>query len=86
MPERKYRPVAEYYITEYCGITYPPGTWRTNVPLGEVDTSDYYRLTPAERRYISKPFQPLCDALVILPNEVHLIEAKIREERGKIRT
>jgi len=84
MPKRKYRPVAEYYITEFLALNYPPGTWRTNVPLGDVETELLTELTPAEKRFIGKPFRPICDAVVLLEDEVHLVEAKIRDERGKI--
>jgi len=84
MAQRKYRIVAESYLTEWLGITYPPGTWRTNVSLGEVTTPETVKLTPEERRYITKPLRPVCDAVVLLPDEVHLVEAKIREERGKV--
>ncbi len=84
MPKRKYRSVAEWYLTEWLAITYPPGTWKTNVPLGDVDIEVIQELTPAERRFIGKPFRPIVDAVVLLEDEVHLVEAKIRDERGKI--
>jgi len=41
-------------------------------------------MTEAERRFVGKPLLPVCDAVVLLPDEVHLIEAKVREERGKL--
>ena len=84
MSKRKYRPVAEMYITEWLGITYPPGTWRTNVPLGQAVYPEERHLTPAEIRFITKPLRPVADAVVLLEREVHIIEAKIRDERGKI--
>ena len=84
MPERKYRPVAESYLTEWLGITYPPGTWRTNVALGDVKTPKLMKLTPSEARFVKKPLMPLADAVVLLPDEVHLVECKIRDDRGKI--
>ena len=84
MPERRYRPVAESYLTEWLGITYPPGTWRTNVALGDVKTPELMTLTPAEARFVKQPLRPIADAVVVLPDEVHLVECKIRDDRGKI--
>ena len=84
MARRRYSPVGESYITEWLGITYPPGTWRTNVALGDVKTPEGLRMTPAEQRFVKKPLRPIADAVVILPGEVHLIEAKVRNDRGKI--
>jgi len=84
MAKRLYRPVGESYLTEWLGITYPPGTWRTNVPLGDVEVPETVRLTEAEARFVKKPLRPIADAVVVLRDEVHLVEAKIREDRGKI--
>ena len=84
MKERKYRPVAEAYLTEWLGITYPPGTWRTNVQLGDVKTYNIRVASEAEERFIKKPFRPIADAVVLLPNEVHIVECKVREDRGKL--
>jgi len=84
MQKRKYRIVAESYLTEYLGITYPAGTWRTNVVLGGVSLPETAAMTAAERRFVSQPLRAVCDAVVLLENEVHLIEAKVREERGKL--
>lgn len=84
MAERRYRPVAESYLTEWLGITYPPGTWRTNVPLGDVEVPFEEELTEEERRFVKKPLRPVVDAVVLLQDEVHLVEAKIRDERGKV--
>jgi len=84
MAKRKYRPVAEAYITEWLGITYPPGTWRTNVPFGTVEVPEYLSVTPEELRFMTKGFRPIADAVVFLEDEVHIVEAKIRDERGKV--
>jgi hypothetical protein len=84
MPERKYRVISEWYVSEFCGLNYPPGSWFTNVPLGEAKTYDILGLTEEEKKMITKPFRPVVDALVLLDEEVHLIEAKIRDDRGKI--
>lgn len=84
MSERRYRPVAESYLTEWLGITYPPGTWKTNVALGDVKTPEFLRMTPAEARFVKRSFRPIADAVVVLQDEVHLVECKIRDDRGKI--
>jgi len=84
MAKRKYRIVSESYIVEWLGITYPPGTWATNVPLGEATVPEGIALTEEERRFITKPMRPVADAVVTLPDQVHIIEAKLRDERGKI--
>ena len=84
MTERKYQPVGEAYLTEWLGITYPPGTWRTNVPLGSTKTYNVRVRSEAEARFLTKPFRPIADAVVVLPNEVHIIECKVREDRGKL--
>jgi len=84
MGKRAYRPVSESYLTEYLGITYPPGTWRTSVNLGVPEIPEHLRATPAEQRMIKRSFSGTADAVVFLPNEVHIIEAKVRDDRGKI--
>jgi len=84
MARQPYRPVSESYLLEYLGYTYPPGSYQTNVPLGEAAVPAGMILTDAERRFISKPWQPYADAVVLLPREVVLIECKVRDDRGKL--
>jgi len=84
MRKRAYRPVSEGYLTEWLSVTYPAGTWRTNVNLGAPEIPDHLMITPAERRMIKRSFSAVADAVVILPEEVHIIEAKVRDDRGKI--
>ena len=56
----------------------------TNVRLGTPRPELLARpLTPAEARML-KLFTPRADAVVLLPNEVHIIEAAIRFEPKKI--
>lgn len=84
MAKRKYEIIAESYLTEWLGITYPPGTWRTNVNIGMPAIPEEERLTPAELRAIRRGWTGKADAVVFLPEEVHIVEAKIRDDRGKI--
>jgi len=81
---RKYNILSEQYVTEWLAMKYPVGTWQTNVQLGELDTSQYFVQPTDSEIAATKPWLPECDALVILPDEVHIIEAKIRDDRGKV--
>jgi len=82
MAKRKYRIVHESYLTEWLGITYPPGTWRTNVRLGRVKPPRDKKLTPQERRLLLGAFGAQADAIVILPDKVVIVEAMVRHEPG----
>ena len=79
---RKYRNVHETYLAEYLGVTYPPGTWRTNVRLGKVRAPETERLSPQERRLLLGAFGASADAIVLLPDKVVIIEAMVRHEPG----
>jgi len=79
---RKYRNVHETYLAEYLGITYPPGTWRTNVRLGRVRVPETEKLSPQERRLLLGAFGASADAIVLLPDRVVIIEAMVRHEPG----
>ena len=83
-PTRKYRIVHEPYLIEYLMGTYPPFSWETNVRLG-VPHPELVELaiTPEEERML-KLWTASCDAVVILPEEVHLIECFIRIIPGKL--
>lgn len=86
MPAKKrtYRQVHDSYLIEWLGITYPPGTWRTNVALGQLRPELAEKaLTHEELKYL-RPFLASADAVVILPDEVHIIECMIRHEPGAI--
>lgn len=84
MAKRKYRIVAEEYLTEWLALNFPPGSWKTSVSLGDVQVPDYWTLTPEEKKFIKKPLRPVCDAVIFYEGVVQLVEAKIREERGKL--
>jgi len=82
MASRKYRIVHESYLVEWLGITYPPGTWITNVRLGKVKVPEEQKLTPQERRLLLGAFGASADAIVLLPNKVVIVEAMVRHEPG----
>ncbi|RLI86165.1 MAG: hypothetical protein DRP01_04735 [Archaeoglobales archaeon] len=84
MRKRKYEIVAESYLTEWLGMTYPPGTWTTNVNVGRPVIPPHVKLTKEEEAWIKRAFVAKVDAIVLLPDEVHLVECKIRNDRGKI--
>jgi len=81
---RKYRIVHERMLLEWLMKTYPPGTWSTNVRLG-MPHPEVARvaLTPEEKRMLLITL-PMADAVVILPEQVHIIEALVRPEWWKI--
>ncbi|MHC1623140.1 MAG: hypothetical protein ACXQTR_00945 [Candidatus Methanospirareceae archaeon] len=79
---RKYRIVHESYLAEWLGITYPPGTWRTNVRLGRVKVPEAEKLSPQERRLLLGAFGASADAIVLLPDKVVIVEAMVRHEPG----
>jgi len=81
---RKYRIVHEPMLAEWLLRTYPPGTWRTNVRLGMPHPDILrYAVTPEERRMILITL-PMADAVVVLPDQVHIVEALVRPEWWKI--
>ena len=84
MRRRNYRQMHDDYLVEYLSTHYPPGSWKTNVQLGDALTPPEMILNPAEERFVKKPFRAEADAVVINEKEVHIIEVKIREDRGKI--
>jgi len=81
---RKYRIVHERMLLEWLLRTYPPGTWHTNVRLGMPHPEVLrYAVTPEERRMITITL-PMADAVVTLPDQVHIIECLVRPEWWKI--
>jgi len=80
--QRKNRLVHEPYLVEWLGVTYPPGTWRTNVYLGDKLLAEgLTAVTPRELSLLSK-FAANVDAICLLPFETHLVEAMVRHEPG----
>jgi len=81
---KMYRIVHERMLLEYLLKTYPPGSWRTNVRLG-MPHPEVARvaLTPEETRMLMITL-PMADAVVTLPEEVHILECLVRPEWWKI--
>jgi hypothetical protein len=80
--KRKYRQVHDDYLIEWLGITYPPGTWRTNVRMGDELFARKEGLTEGERLQLLGLLGACADAVVFLPTETHIIEAMVRHEPG----
>lgn len=84
MGTRKYRNVHETYLAEFLGITYPPGTWKTNVRVGKFSDKLYAQLTESERRALLGVFGASADAIVFLKDKTVIIECMIRHEPGAL--
>jgi len=64
-------------ISEYLKENYDGFTFTLNVPLGTV-SEELMREEGYKRALgLSRPFRPIADALVVLPNYLLLIEAKV---------
>jgi len=79
---RRYRIVHEDYLIEWLGSTFPPGTWRTNVRLGDLLIAKEKPISPAERAQLGGMFGASVDAVVVHKGEVILVEAMVRHEPG----
>ena len=66
------RMVAEYLLKNYAAFP-----TRTGVPLGYVDEGLMATAGYQKAILMSRPYRPECDAIVILPNYLVLIEAKV---------
>jgi len=74
---RKSRQVETRMIAEYLKANYPAFPQILNVPLGPV-SEDLMRQEGYKRAIgMARPFRPMADALVILPNYFLLVEAKV---------
>ena len=81
---RRYRIVHEDYLIEWLGSSFPPGTWRTNVRLGDkLIAKEAKALTESERRWLL-PFGASADAVVVNKGEAIIVEAMVRHEPGSI--
>ena len=82
--KRTYRIVHERMLLEWLLKTYPPGSWRTNVRLG-MPAPEIARtaLTPEEKR-MRLITLPMADAVILLPEAVHIVECIVRPEWWKI--
>jgi hypothetical protein len=82
MPRRAYRQVHEVYLIEWLGFMFPPGSWRTNVMLGDKLIAPTLPVDELEKRYITKPLAASADAIVFLPEKIVIVEAMVRHEPG----
>jgi len=74
---RKSRQVETRMISEYLKENYPEFSYILNIPLGSV-SEDIMRKEGYQRALgLSRPFRPIADAVVILPNYLLLVEAKV---------
>ena len=74
---RKSRQVETRMISEYLKENYSEFSYILNVPLGAVP-EDIMRKEGYQRALgLSRPFRPMADAVVILPNYLLLVEAKV---------
>jgi len=64
--------------------TYPPFTWITNVRLGMPHPEILRVPVPPGEEVLFKITLPMADAIVLLPNEVHILECLVRPEWWKI--
>jgi hypothetical protein len=74
---RKNQAVETRLVAEYLAATYPKFPSITAQPLGVISTDLQAQVGYAKAMGISRPFRPEVDALVILPNNIVLIEAKV---------
>jgi len=82
--KRKYRIVHEPLIAEWCAMRYPVGAWTVNVRVGPLpEWVEKLTVMPRFRR-VARVMLAEVDAIVLLPEEVHIIEAMVRDEPGKV--
>ncbi len=77
MPARKSRQVETRMISEYLLANYSKFPCLMAQPLGRVDAALMSAQGYERAIKMSRPFRPECDAIVILPNHLLLIEAKV---------
>lgn len=66
-------------VTEYVNQTWPDALVMYDVPLGPVPQNLALKVGEAQAARIARTARPKCDALVILPDEIVLIEGKIMD-------
>lgn len=81
---RRWQPRELLMLSEWMAETYPGNEYRTRVRLGRIQPRvDAPGLTPEERRMIGV-HRRWADAVVLMPDRVVLVEAKIRPQPGVI--
>ena len=74
---RKSRQVEVRMISEYLKENYSGFSFTLNVPLGSVSERLMAKEGYQRALGLSRPFRPMADAVVILPNYLLLVEAKV---------
>jgi len=74
---RKNQQVETRMVSEYLLNMYPKFQTLQPVPLGAIDEKLSAQVGYTKALGLSRPFRPYADALVILPNYIILIEAKV---------
>lgn len=67
----------ERILVEYLTKNYAPGTWTTNVRVGEIAPEISKLFVTDKERRMAMSSTYIVDAVVILPNEVILIEVEM---------
>lgn len=71
---RPYTRVHEPMLLEYLNKNYPPGSWRTNVRLGQPHPELMEMYTTESLRRMLRIVTYIADAVVWLPNRVDILE------------
>lgn len=66
-------------VTEYVNQRYPGATVLYDVPLGPVPQNLAQKVGEAQAARIARTARPRADAIIVLPDEIILIEAKIMD-------
>ena len=74
---RKSRQVETRMVAEYLVQAYPKFSTITAVPLGKIDNALMAQAGYQKAIGLSRPYRPEADAIVILPNYLLLVEAKV---------
>jgi hypothetical protein len=74
---RKSQQVETRMVAEYLAKEYPKFSFITKVPLGKVDEALMAKEGYQRALGLTRPFRPEADAVVILPNYLVLVEAKV---------
>ena len=74
---RKTAQVETRLLSEYLLATYSKYSYIISVPLGKLDETLLKTLGYKQAMGLSRPYRPSVDAVVILPNYLIIIEAKV---------
>jgi len=82
--KRRYRMIHDEVLVRYLMETYPWGTWATNVRVGKPREE---LIPPGITVNMKRWFwnlEAIADAIVFLPEEIHIIETLVRPEWWKL--